>query len=227
MRSAEGLMGSGEEALIGWMRPAIAQHGRQVAFRYGKLRSSLLCSRAVPSLDVRLDQRLPRPVMNWTQKQIEHYKSLMDRCRSLSIKEAAAVCFDDCQFFPPALPGAIPSAEAALGCQLPEDLRELYSEMNGVFANSGANLVLPLQSAVDENEELRTEEDFKSLYMPFDHMLIFGAAGNGDLFFLPILGDGTVSEEVFLWNHENDSRSWYANSVRDFFLRHATNISGA
>ena len=81
---------------------------------------------------------------------------------------------------------AIAAAEHALGCALPDCLRHLYSQTNGVSAHYGTRLVMPIAKAVQENETLRHFADLRPLYMPFDHMLVFGGPGNGDLFFYPI-----------------------------------------
>ena len=61
--------------------------------------------------------------------------------------------------------------------------------------------------------------------MPFNHMLVFGGAGNGDLFFFPIHADGSLAHKIFLWDHETDSRSYFASGLKDLFLRHATEIA--
>jgi len=125
----------------------------------------------------------------------------------------------------PVPPDAIAAAEAALGCALPDDLKQFYADTDGVVANYGANLIMPLRTALEENETLRNSQDFRDLYMPFNHMLVFGNAGNGDLFFIPIRGDGSLAPNVFIWDHESDSRSYFANSIKDFFIRHATNVA--
>jgi hypothetical protein len=163
--------------------------------------------------------------MNWTPKQMQRYRELGEASSGRSIRETASLCFDDCKFFPPVLPRAIAVAEAELGCALPDDLKQLYSETDGVDAHYGTNLVMPLQEALEENETLRKSPDLRDLYMPFDHMLVFGGAGNGDLFFIPICADGSLGRGVFIWDHESDSRSYFANGVKDLFLRHATNLS--
>jgi len=162
--------------------------------------------------------------MNWSPKQIKHYRKLMEASSSRSIRDTAALCFDDCEFLPPVLPAEITAAENALGSAFPDDLKQLYSQTDGVSAHYGAPLVMPLQKAVQENQTLRQSPDLRGLYMPFNHMLIFGAAGNGDLFFFPIHSDGSLAHIVFIWDHESDSRSYFANSLQDLFLRHATNL---
>lgn len=60
--------------------------------------------------------------------------------------------------------------------------------------------------------------------MPFDHVLAFGQTGNGDLFFHPVLR-GEVREDVFVWDHEDDSRTWYARDVEDAVRRWMASVT--
>jgi hypothetical protein len=56
--------------------------------------------------------------------------------------------------------------------------------------------------------------------MPFDHLLFFGDAGNGDQFAFSIQADGAIHRpDVFAWNHEDDSRVWVAPTLKVFFER--------
>ena len=48
--------------------------------------------------------------------------------------------------------------------------------------------------------------------MPFDPLLFFADAGNGDQFAFPITTAG-ARNDVFVWTHEDDSRRWYAASL--------------
>jgi SMI1-KNR4 cell-wall len=52
--------------------------------------------------------------------------------------------------------------------------------------------------------------------MPFDHLLFFSDAGNGDLFGFSILNGSIQKDDIFVWNHEDDSRSWIASSLEAF-----------
>ena len=163
--------------------------------------------------------------MNWKPKQIQRYRKLVEVSSSRSIRETEAMCFQNCEFLPPVPTAAITAAENALGCALPDDLKELYSQTDGISAHYGEPLVMPLQKAVKENETLRQSLDLRGLYMPFSHMLVFGGTGNGDLFFFPIHTDGSLARNVFIWDHESDNRSYFANTLKDLFLRHATNLA--
>ena len=51
--------------------------------------------------------------------------------------------------------------------------------------------------------------------MPFDALLFFADAGNGDQFAFPITATA-ARDDVFVWDHENDSRSWYAASLKSY-----------
>lgn len=65
------------------------------------------------------------------------------------------------------------------------------------------------------NLEFRSRH--RDVYMPFDALVIFGQQGSGDLFFQPAVPEG--NEQVFIWDHEDDSRTWYAQSVKDALRR--------
>jgi hypothetical protein len=69
-----------------------------------------------------------------------------------------------------------------------------------------------LDDLVAENEQMRTDAGNRAHYMPFDALLVFGQMGNGDLLFQPVLTDA-IRDDVFLWDHEDDSRRWYAPDV--------------
>jgi cell wall assembly regulator SMI1 len=101
-------------------------------------------------------------------------------------------------------------AERKLGAPLPTELAALVAETNGVEGEYGLGLVWPLDRLVEENLALRANADLARLYMPFDPLLFFAEAGNGDLF---ALVPHTGNPDVYTWNHENDSRTWVAPSL--------------
>ena len=65
---------------------------------------------------------------------------------------------------------------------------------------------------------MRTTPDFASLYWSFDQMLFIGEEGGGDLFGFRVLQDEALPE-IYLWEHEDDSRGWFASSLADYFAR--------
>ena len=96
-----------------------------------------------------------------------------------------------------------------MGHRLPDDLRALLSETNGIEGEYGLALLWPTERIATDNVQFRTNADFADLYMPFDGLVFFADAGNGDQFFVSLSGN----REVYVWNHEDDSRTWVASTV--------------
>ncbi|MFF4908316.1 SMI1/KNR4 family protein [Streptomyces sp. NPDC001260] len=123
-----------------------------------------------------------------------------------------------------ALPGTVvfqsPASESSLircttilGHPLATDLVPLLRESDGIEGEYGDGLIWSAERIAAENQSLRQDAEFATLYMPFDPLVFFADAGNGDLFAL-------LSEidrpDVFLWNHEDDSRTWVAPSLAKY-----------
>lgn len=109
-------------------------------------------------------------------------------------------------------------AERQLGVALPNDLREVLGETNGVEGEYELGLLWPLQRIVEDTYRFRSNEEFKRSYMPFDHLLFIADAGNGDQFAFPIDADGVIRRsDIFGWNQEDDSRRMVAPSLK-FYL---------
>jgi hypothetical protein len=116
-------------------------------------------------------------------------------------------------FFPGATPTQIAEVEAALAISLPDDLRNLLTESNGVFGAYELNLIWSVDQIQTRNREMRTAAHFREIYMPFDPLLFFADAGNGDQFAFRILQGAIRKPNIFVWNHEDDSRTWAAPSL--------------
>ncbi len=123
----------------------------------------------------------------------------------------------ECNFSPPASLHEIKLFEKELGLPIHEHLKSVLLESNGIIGEYGLGLLWELDRIKTENVGLRTNEDFKDLYMPFDHLLFFADAGNGDLFAYPILNGRITRNDIFVWNHEDDSRKWVAPSLEKYF----------
>lgn len=120
------------------------------------------------------------------------------------------------QFSPCAEASALRSAESALGINLPEELSTLLCETNGVEGEYGLGLVWPIERIKADNLAFRQNADFINLYMPFGHLLFFADAGNGDQFAFAIQNGEIKRPDVFVWNHEDDSRTWAAPSLQRY-----------
>jgi hypothetical protein len=118
-------------------------------------------------------------------------------------------------FFEPARSEQLDEVERALSIALPGDLISMLSETNGVTDSYGAGLIWSTDRLISDNLLFRESESFHELYMPFDALLFFADAGNGDQFAFPLTSTG-VRGDVFVWDHEDDSRRWYAGSLEQY-----------
>lgn len=116
----------------------------------------------------------------------------------------------------PATKSEISQLQEQLQIGLPNDLVALLGETNGVFDEFGCPLIWSTDQIVKDNLHFRNFADFKDLYMPFDHLLFFSDAGNGDLFGYAILNGVIQRDDIFVWDHETDSRKWIAYSLKEF-----------
>jgi hypothetical protein len=128
----------------------------------------------------------------------------------------------ECTFRPSAMASELEEAEMALGVALPTDLKELLLESNGVLDAYQYGVVWPAEKIVSENRVYRTYPDFKLLYMPFDCLLFFGEEDNGDLYAYVITEGAIRRPDVFLWEHETDSRQWYAARMQNYLEQRLT-----
>ncbi|MFJ3091605.1 SMI1/KNR4 family protein [Streptomyces sp. NPDC086838] len=108
---------------------------------------------------------------------------------------------------------SLTNCATVLGHPLPTDLTALLRETNGIEDEYGDGLVWSAERLAVENRTLRGDAQFATLYMPFDPLLFFADAGNGDLFALLSTID---RPDVFAWNHENDSRTWVAPNLATY-----------
>ena len=124
----------------------------------------------------------------------------------------------ECSFSEPTAWASLDVAESSLNVAFPTELRELLLESNGVQGEYGLGLVWPVERIVSDNVDFRQNNNFLDIYMPFDYLLFFGDNGSGDLFAFPIMADGQIHRsDIFAWNHEDDSRTWAAPSLKLFF----------
>ena len=111
----------------------------------------------------------------------------------------------------------IEKVESSLGILFPDELKSLLQESDGIVGSYGSGLIWDVERIKKDNLNFRQFPDFKDLYMPFDHLLFFADAGNGDQFAFGILNRKIRNPDIFVWNHEDDSRTWVAPSL-DVYL---------
>jgi hypothetical protein len=123
---------------------------------------------------------------------------------------------EESEYAAPASLEEIDKVEQVLNVKFPEELRNLLCETNGVKGEYKIDLIWSLYRIKSDNELFRNNTDFKELFMPFDHLLFFADAGNGDQFAYSILNGAIRKNDVYVWNHEDDSRTWVAPSMKKF-----------
>ncbi|MFI8326889.1 SMI1/KNR4 family protein [Streptomyces sp. NPDC085529] len=131
-------------------------------------------------------------------------------------REAALEAFPGAGFRSPAQVGALAEAEHRLERGLPAELRQLLLESNGVIGHTAVDTVWSVERIVDQNLLFRSDSSFAQLYMPFDALLFFGDNGGGDQF---AFVQTPERPDIFVWEHETDSRRWVARDLRDYLGR--------
>ena len=121
------------------------------------------------------------------------------------------------EFSPSADASAIARAEEALSIRFPTELADLLVESDGVSGEYGLGLLWSVSLIQEDNLSFRRSIDFRTLYMPFDNLLFFGDAGNGDQFAYSIIHGEVRRADIFVWDHESDSRTWAAPSLELYF----------
>jgi hypothetical protein len=119
----------------------------------------------------------------------------------------------DATFNDGASQAAIGACETALGQTLPRELADLLRESDGVEGEYGLGLIWPVERIKKDNLEFRANVTFATLYMPFEPLLFFADAGNGDQFAF-VMRDRPA--DVFVWDHETDSRTMVAPSLATY-----------
>ena len=122
-----------------------------------------------------------------------------------------------CTFSDPATSSEIDDLEKTFGIQIPEHLKELLLESNGITGTYGLDVVWSTAGIKGQNLDMRHDKDFQDMFMPFDHLLFFGSNGAGDYYGYPISAAQTISgSEIFCWYHENDDRIVAAFSLEAY-----------
>ena len=132
----------------------------------------------------------------------------------------------DYKFERPANLFAIQEAERKLGAMLPADLRELLLESDGIKGTFDLGVVWRLDEVRSQNIRFRQDPQLSKIYMPFEHLLFFGDAGNGDQYGFPLHARVASSRDVYRWDHEDDSRRWFAADLANYLRRVASGEDG-
>lgn len=122
----------------------------------------------------------------------------------------------DAELGAPASEEALAAVETALGQSLPTKLVALLRECDGVRGRHGVEIVWSAERIARDNAYFRADEDFAELYMPFGPLMFFGDNGGGDQFAFVRTPE---RDEVFVWEHETDSRFLVAHRLKQYLER--------
>lgn len=111
---------------------------------------------------------------------------------------------------PPATDIQILHLNSTLKLTIPVELESLLKEANG----DGCTF-LSTNQIIKDNLFLRKLD----WCMPLDAFLFFAENGCGDYFGFSIKRNGEIDNNIFMWDHESDIRTWVANGLNQFIER--------
>lgn len=111
---------------------------------------------------------------------------------------------------PPATENQLFNINSTLKLTIPDELEALLKEVNG-----DGTTFLSTEQIVRDNLSLRELDSF----MPLDVFLFFAENGCGDYFGYSIRKNGEIDNNIFMWDHESDSRKWVAKGLEQFIER--------
>ncbi|HEY1202934.1 MAG TPA: SMI1/KNR4 family protein [Niastella sp.] len=108
--------------------------------------------------------------------------------------------------------------------QLPPELEELYLQTNGIDdflyikqsdeSIKMGHLIWSVERVIETNISKRTSATDKRIYKSFDNLFFFADAGNGDLYGFETRNGIVEKTDVYIWDHENDTREWLAPGMK-------------
>ncbi|MEU0032172.1 SMI1/KNR4 family protein [Streptomyces sp. NPDC006335] len=131
-------------------------------------------------------------------------------------REAATAVFPGVGLRKPAQAPELIAAETRRGQTLPTDLRGLLLETNGIIGHVHVDTVWSIDQIVQTNLHFWADQTLGQLYMPFTPFLFFGDNGGGDQFAFVHTPE---RPDIFVWEHESDSRRWVASNLQDYLSR--------
>jgi hypothetical protein len=129
--------------------------------------------------------------------------------------ELISTLLPDAEFRSPAEDEALHQVEHRLDWPLPEDLRSLLREADGVLGAGAVDVIWPAERIAEDNHEFRHQEAFAELYEPFDELLFFADNGGGDQFAYT----RNPQDGIMVWDHETDERRKVADDLADYLRR--------
>jgi SMI1-KNR4 cell-wall len=127
--------------------------------------------------------------------------------------------FPEAELHDPTARDALATLEGQLGQRLPDSLRELLTEANGIEADYGVETVWTTEK--NPRREPAIPPQHRISQSAFE-VLLFRRQGGGDQF---AFVRTPARDDFFVWDHETDSRTWVAPSLKGY-LRSALASGG-
>ncbi|MFD4345844.1 SMI1/KNR4 family protein [Streptomyces coelicoflavus] len=113
----------------------------------------------------------------------------------------------------PAKPHVLERVERLLEIALPAELKAFLSESDGLLDEYGTEVVWSAERILGDNLAFRKDDQYRSLYLPFDSLLFFGDNGGGDQFAFTCR---PPRDGVLVWDHETDERALVSPTLESF-----------
>ena len=123
---------------------------------------------------------------------------------------------EESKFNQPASTNQIKEIEEKFCLELPSEFIDFLKETDGAEVKDAGFLSSRL--IIELNVDCRTDEIYMETFMPLDCLLFIGGSGNGDYFGYSIVNGDIQTNSIYVWEHENDSRTWIAPSLEQLFI---------
>jgi hypothetical protein len=128
------------------------------------------------------------------------------------------------EFAPPATYFELDRLEQIFAAKLPDVLRRLLLESNGVrqilhYKEERVpigQIIWNAETIQRNNRKMRTDLAYRDFYLPFDDLLFFASPATEGVRFALQISDKHATETVIAWSPSDDSRTEKATSIKAF-----------
>jgi hypothetical protein len=128
------------------------------------------------------------------------------------------------EFAPPATYFQLDRLEQIFAAKLPDALRRLLLESNGVRQILHYNkervpmgqILWNADTIQRNNRKMRTDLAYRDFYLPFDDLLFFASPATEGIQFALQIHDNHATETVIAWSPSDDSRTEKATTIKEF-----------
>jgi hypothetical protein len=128
------------------------------------------------------------------------------------------------EFAPPATYFQLDRIEKIFAAKLPDSLRELLLETNGVRQILHYNderipigqIIWDADTIQRHNRKMRSDAAYSDFYLPFEDLLFFASPKADSICYALQIAEGYATETVIAWSPTDDSRTEQASSLKTF-----------